>query len=166
MSQVLVVTVAIVFCLAGHGRKMHADKAEKKSSISDQAKAELTAVLKKNEELHGASFTYDGKKVAGVSAALADLVDKVSDQKIKKMLTFSQGKLRAIKADGDREENNKNYHLFSSALIHVITKYDVNSEYSPYNCPMVKKNWIQNTTKMAKVHNPYAPEMPHCGARK
>ena len=61
--------------------------------------------------------------------------------------------------------NNENYHIVSSALIFVINKYDLGSEYNAYSCPMVKKKWIQNSKKMTKVHNPYAAGMPHCGSQ-
>ena len=62
-------------------------------------------------------------------------------------------------------KNNQNYHLTSMALIHIVNTYDVGNEYNAYSCPMVKKKWLQNSKKMAKVHNPYAPNMPHCGGQ-
>lgn len=51
------------------------------------------------------------------------------------------------------------------ALIHIVNKYDLGSKYNAYSCPMVKKKWLQNSDKMAKVHNPYAAGMPHCGSQ-
>ena len=81
------------------------------------------------------------------------------------LLTFSKTKLDQIKASNDREDNNQNYHLVSMALIHVVKEYDVGSKYNAYSCPMVKKKWLQNSKKISKVHNPYAPEMPHCGSQ-
>ena len=47
----------------------------------------------------------------------------------------------------------------------VVNTYDVGKKYNAYSCPMVKKKWVQNSKKMAKVHNPYAPNMPHCGSK-
>jgi hypothetical protein len=41
----------------------------------------------------------------------------------------------------------------------------VGEGYNEYTCPMVKKKWVQNSKKRARVHNPYAPEMPHCGGQ-
>ena len=56
--------------------------------------------------------------------------------------------------------------MVSSALAHVLSKYDLGSDYNVYYCPMVRKKWIQNSTKHAGVKNPYAPEMPNCGRKE
>jgi hypothetical protein len=96
---------------------------------------------------------------------LKKAIDAIEDKEVAKLLNFSKGKLKEIKASNDREVNNKNYHLVSMALIHIVNKYDVGSKYNAYSCPMVKKKWVQNSSKMAKVHNPYAPNMPHCGSK-
>ena len=87
-------------------------------------------------------------------------------QKSKKLLKFSQGKLKEIKSDSSKKDNNQRYHLVSMALIHVLNKYDIGNDYAAYTCPMVQKKWIQNSKKIAKVHNPYSDKMPHCGAKE
>jgi hypothetical protein len=70
-----------------------------------------------------------------------------------------------MNAKTSREENNQNYHLVSMALIYIVNTYDVGPKYNAYSCPMVKKKWLQNSKKLAKIHNPYAPHMPHCGSQ-
>jgi hypothetical protein len=146
-------------------KKMMKDDGKKKS-LSATEKKKLEAVYAANEELHKAFFKYDAKTVETKAQALAEAVAKIEDKELSKLLSFSQKKLKDITASKSREDNNKSYHTVSMALIHVLKKFDVGSTYAAYSCPMVKKKWVQNTKKMAKVHNPYAPEMPHCGAKE
>ena len=136
-----------------------------REALNDKTKRELLAVLEKNEALHQAFFSYKGPQVEEVSEGLLKAIRGISQEDIAKLLQFSSQKLSEIKASKTREENNQNYHLVSMALIHFINKYDLGPDYNAYSCPMVKKKWIQNTKKVAKVHNPYDPSMPHCGTQ-
>lgn len=133
--------------------------------LDEKTKLEIVQVLEKNEALHASFFKYDGADVEKASTDLKMAIDKISHEKLKKLLTFSQTKLGEIKASNTRDVNNQNYHLVSMALIHIINKYDVGEKYNAYSCPMVKKKWVQNSTKQDKVHNPYAANMPHCGSK-
>ena len=136
-----------------------------RKSLSEAAKKSVVSALEANEALHSSFFKYDAKAVESNAMKLKKAIDAIEDKEVAKLLNFSKSKLSEIKASNDRETNNKNYHLVSMALIHIINKYDVGSKYNAYSCPMVKKKWVQNSSKMAKVHNPYAPEMPHCGSQ-
>ena len=149
-----------------HGKMDHSkmSKASRKS-LSVATKKSAVSALEANEALHGAFFKYDAKVVEANALNLKKAIDAIEDKEIAKLLNFSQTKLAEIKASNDRETNNKNYHLVSMALIHIINKYDIGAKYNAYSCSMVKKKWIQNSEKMAKVHNPYAPNMPHCGSQ-
>ena len=136
-----------------------------RKALSEDAKKSVLTALDANDALHGAFFKYDAKSVETNAQKLIKAIDAIKDEVISKLLKFSKTKLSEIKASSDREANNKNYHLVSMALIHIVNKYDVGAKYNAYSCPMVKKKWIQNSEKMAKVHNPYAPNMPHCGSQ-
>ncbi len=152
----------------GHDHsKMKLSKMKKgdRKSLSEAAKKSVVSALEANEALHSSFFTYDAKAVESNAMKLKKAIDEIEDKEVAKLLNFSKTKLSEIKASNDRETNNKNYHLVSMALIHIVNKYDVGSKYNAYSCPMVKKKWVQNSSKMAKVHNPYAPEMPHCGSQ-
>jgi hypothetical protein len=92
-------------------------------------------------------------------------MNAIENGETKKLLKFSIEKLGELKSDTERETNNQNYHLVSMALIHLVNTYDLGDAYNAYSCPMVKKKWVQNSKKMARVHNPYAPGMPHCGTQ-
>lgn len=147
--------------------KMDHSKMKKgdRKSLSEAAKKSVVSALEANEALHSSFFKYDAKAVESNAMKLKKAIDAIEDKEVAKLLNFSKNKLSEIKASNDRETNNKNYHLVSMALIHIVNKYDVGSKYNAYSCPMVKKKWVQNSSKMAKVHNPYAPEMPHCGSQ-
>ena len=150
--------------MGDHGKmKKMANKT--RESLNEQTQKQIIAILEANEKLHGAFFEYDGKKVEAEANNVNSAISKLTDEKIGKLLKFSQTKLGEIKASSDRDKNNQNYHLVSMALIHIVNKYDVGPKYNAYSCPMVKKKWVQNSNKMDKVHNPYAPEMPHCGSK-
>ena len=90
-------------------------------------------------------------------------IDKITNKDIKKYLKKSKKQLLKIKEATDRKENNVLYNESSLGFIYILNKYDIGRTYNSYSCPMVKKKWVQNSKKEAKVHNPYAPEMPHCG---
>ena len=147
--------------------KMDHSKMKKgdRKSLSEAAKKSVLSALEANEALHSSFFKYDAKAVESNAMKLKKAIDAIEDKEVAKLLKFSKSKLSEIKASNDRDTNNKNYHLVSMALIHIVNKYDVGSKYNAYSCPMVKKKWVQNSSKMAKVHNPYAPEMPHCGSQ-
>lgn len=174
----VVMTLVLVACsvdlLAMESNKGHihmnhdhskASKEKNRKLLNESSKKSVLRVLEINEKLHNAFFSYDGQKVEIEALKLSKAISKIQDKEIAKLLQFSQTKLSQIKASNDRESNNKNYNLISMALIHIINKYDIGSDYNAYSCPMVKKKWVQNSHKMAKVHNPYAPEMPHCGSQ-
>lgn len=134
-----------------------------KVEVDSNTKDELLNVFSANEKLHAAFFQYDAKEVEKQANNLKDSMEKVKNPEVAKLLKFSKQKLNEIKASKKRKENNQNYHLVSMALIHLLNKYNLGDTYGAYSCPMVKKKWIQNVKKMEEVHNPYAPEMPHCG---
>lgn len=149
-----------------HGQMDHKKMSkEVRRSIDDATKASVVNALEANEILHQSFFEYDGKKVEENALKLQKAIDGIKDKEISKLLSYSKNKLSEIKATIDREVNNKNYNLVSMALIHVVSKYDVGNDYNAYSCPMVKMKWIQNTSKVSEVHNPYAPNMPNCGSQ-
>ena len=148
-----------------HGEKVLIDSSKRKKLVKKE-KEEIVAVFKANEELHMAFFDFNALKIESKAQVVKKLMEKVSHKQLKKMLTFSVKKLGEMKATAPRDELNQNYNLVSMALIHLLKKYDIEGSYNAYYCPMKKKSWIQNSTKIAKVHNPYAGDMPYCGSQK
>jgi hypothetical protein len=148
-----------------HSQKIMKKKKGIRKSLTKATKKSVVLALKANEALHSSFFSYEAKAVESNAKKLRKAIDAIKDKEIAKLLNFSKNKLSEIKASSDREINNKNYHLVSMALIYIVNKYDLGSKYNAYSCPMVKKKWVQNSSKIAKVHNPYAPNMPHCGTQ-
>lgn len=136
-----------------------------KEAVDEKTKAEILKVLEANEALHASFFKYNADEVVSNAKKTNAAISNVSNKEIKKLLVNASKKLSAIKVDSKREDNNKDYHQASMAFIYLINKYELGDKYAGYRCPMVKKKWVQNTKKMGRVHNPYAPEMPHCGGR-
>jgi hypothetical protein len=126
-------------------------------------KKEVLKVLDKNETLHAAFFKYDGVSVEKNAKLVISEINNITHKEFIKLLAFSKARLQSITAKRDREENNKSYHMFSMALIYIMNTYDLGEKYHGYRCPTVRKQWVQNVKKQTKVHNPYAPSMPHCG---
>lgn len=140
-------------------------KVKTKKQLDDVTKTNLNEVLEANEKLHAAFYEYNSKLIEENAKILQSKIDQIQNKEIAKLLDFSKKTLDDINSKNDKETNNQKYHLVSMALIHIVKNYSVSSEYDAYSCPMVKKKWVQNSKKLVKVHNPYAPEMPHCGTR-
>jgi len=153
---------------AGENRD-HDHGAMQKEQASRQAlsaieKEELLNVLKANEGLHISFFNRSFDDAEKAAKKVIKAIDKMSGSKIKNKLLFAKEKLSQINSSRSRAENNRDYHLISMALIHLIGKYDVGSVYNGYYCPMEKKKWVQNSKKSMKVKNPFASDsMPACG---
>lgn len=138
----------------------------KRKQLPEDQKATVEKLFKYNESLHKSFFDYKPSEMEAGSKKLSLAIEKMSEGEVKKLLLFSSKKLKEISALKSREENNKAYHIFSTALVHVLKTYDIPGPYNAYYCPMVKKNWIQNSNVLAKTQNPYAPEMKMCGDKK
>ena len=112
-----------------------------------------------------AFYKYDAKKVSRFSKGLKSALEMVKGKKIIKVLGRAPKQLGKISEEKSQDQNNKLYSLVSKSLISLLAKYDLGKDYNAYSCPMVKMAWVQNSTKINKVHNPYASYMPHCGTK-
>lgn len=164
-SIIIVLSIVLLGALGQNGLSASNKNSEGRKALTEATQKTLGLVLSANEKLHAAFFSYDAKLIEENALKLKSAIDGIKNEEISKLLHFSKNKLLEIKASSEREANNQNYHLVSMALIYIVNKYDVGSGYNAYSCPMVKKKWLQNSKVMAKVHNPYAPSMPHCGTQ-
>ena len=139
--------------------------ATERVKLPEQTKLEIINVLKVNENLHASFFKYNAKEVEKKAKELVTAIDKINNPQVKQLLNYSKAQAGKINSTMDRKQNDRIYNIVSMSLTHLIIKYDLGKDYNVYSCPMVKMKWIQNSKKMAKVHNPYAPNMPHCGER-
>ncbi|MCF8060019.1 MAG: hypothetical protein K9K67_12030 [Bacteriovoracaceae bacterium] len=161
MKSFLLIMLSLSFFV----QSSFAEESKTRKKISETTKNQVIAVLKANESLHASFFDYKGDTVEKAAKDLKSKMSAVEDKEISKLLKFSITKLDDLKKDSEREQNNQDYHLVSMALIHLVNTYDIGEGYNAYSCPMVKKKWVQNSKLKARVHNPYAPEMPHCGTQ-
>ncbi len=142
-------------------------------NFSLQARSELKGeelkailnILKINESLHDHFFDYKASLVEEDAKRLNLAISQLKNQKLKEIFKMAPTELTKIKADRDREENNISYHKASLEFVKLLEEYNPGVKYNSYSCPMVKKKWVQNSESKLRVHNPYAPEMPHCGQR-
>ena len=170
LAAIMGVLVALT---SGNSFSMHHEKSEGKKSkrefarskLESKAKAQLIQIYEENEKLHSAFFNYNAGLVEKYSSSLRDLLLKIENKKIKKVFKRSLKQLEKIKSSNEKEKNYHLYSLVSKKLVEVLMEYDLGGTYNAYSCPMVRKVWVQNSTKMDKVHNPYASYMPHCGEK-
>lgn len=134
-----------------------------KKELSQENRNELKLLFEVNERLHSAFFEYAPEKVESIAKEMIVSIESLNEPEISKRLHYSKETLAKIKASADREENNQNYHLVSMALIHLLNNFEIDDKYRGFTCPMIKMQWVQNTAELERVHNPFAPQMPHCG---
>lgn len=136
-----------------------------RAPLSKKEQSEALALFKIYESLHGAFFDYSATDVEKYSQELKVGIEKLSAGKVKETLKTLPGFLSKIKASNPRNANDEIFDGVSSALINVLSKFDLGSDYNGHSCPMVKKVWVQNTSKSGEIANPYAPNMKRCGTR-
>ena len=85
--------------------KMDHSKMKKgdRKSLSEAAKKSIVFALEANEALHSSFFKYDAKAVESNAMKLKKAIDAIEDKEVAKLLNFSKGKLKEIKASSDRE---------------------------------------------------------------
>ena len=158
-----VITLSLVL-LSLFGMKTFANE---NKTLAEESKEQVLNSLKVYEKLHDAYYAYDNSKVVAQSQKLIKSLKAITNKDIQSKLnsqnvyTF----LKAIKVTDNRTVNDSLLDNISKKINKVIlSRYDL-SDYNLYYCPMVKKHWLQNSKKMAKVHNPYAPDMKSCGSQ-
>lgn len=164
-----------VFASGEHDHSKHEMSAShdkmmgKKKMVSGDINKQSAVALEIYERLHEAFYNYNNQEVVSLSKQLSEKLSSISDKTIQQKLKNKKTRkyLDSIKLSENRSTNNSLFNLASKSIYEVLVSGNgLAKKYSQYYCPMVKKTWIQNSVKMTKVHNPYAPEMPHCGALK
>ena len=175
ISKIKTITITLgvllstqIFASGSHNKMDHSKMKMKQGSrkmLMGAQKKEVLAVLQANEKLQESFFKYDGASAQKAAMNVKMAMSKVSKPEIAKLLKYAQTKLGELKSSNSRDQNNKIYHMVSSAMILVVKRYDVGGKYNAYSCPMAKKKWIQNSAKNDGVKNPYLAMMPGCGSK-
>lgn len=144
--------------------------AKEKTKLPDTVKSSVLVLLEKNDVLHDKFFTYNANDVASEVKNVLNLIAK--DQKVFSSSQALDLEIQKVKnlllklaPSQTEDENKKNFSLANALLVNVINSYDLGEKYKAYYCPMVRKKWIQDVSKKAKVQNPYDASMPECGGR-
>lgn len=138
---------------------------EKRKPLDSSTKEKVLELLKSNESLMMSFYKYDAKKISQAAKDFKGKLSAIKDKTIKVEVELAEIYLAKIASKNKKEVNYEAYHGISKALSRLVEGYELGSTYNVYYCPMVKKKWVQNSVKRRKVHNPYAPEMPHCGGQ-
>jgi ribonucleotide reductase beta subunit family protein with ferritin-like domain len=133
--------------------------------LGSELKTQLMKVFEQNEKLHAAMFKYNKEKLVQETTLFKKLLREIKASDLSKQLTPALSSADELISSQDKAKDNESYHRLSLVLVKIIESYNLGSTYNIFYCPMVKKRWVQNSQKMKKVHNPYAPEMPHCGGQ-
>lgn len=136
-----------------------------RTQIKADVKAQVQAVLSAGDKLHESFFEYDGAAVEKAAKVVSEKIDAIKSEEISKLLKVTKEKLASITKSSSEEGNKENYYIVSLGLGNIINKYDVGGKWNIYSCPMVKKKWIQDSSKVSVVQNPYAAGMPNCGSK-
>ena len=158
-----IASVSTASYVDAYGREKEAPAPRK--FLPQALKSQILKAMEINESLHGAFFKYDAKSVEKYARQLGVSLGKIKDVTISKKIKSVGQNLAEIKATASRQSNNENYYAVSKVLVSLVKSYSLGGRYDVYSCPMVKKEWVQNSEKKVRVHNPYAPEMPYCGTR-
>jgi hypothetical protein len=149
--------------------EMKMEKKKNLMSVSAEVKSQVLAAFASYDKLHSAFFKYDAKKIEAESKILLGLLNNISDRKLVSLLDKANvfAFLSAIKASNKKAVNNSLLDNTSKKLNELIlSKFNIGNDYQAYYCPMVKKDWIQNTKESKDVRNPYSADMPSCGGLK
>ncbi len=136
-----------------------------RTELKPEVQAQVQEVLKAADKLHASFFEYDAKKVESEAKTVIAKIDQLKDPELTKLLKVTKEKLALLGPAQNEEANKENFYIVSLGLGNIINKYDVGGKWNVYSCPMVKKKWIQDSSKVDDVQNPYAASMPNCGTK-
>ncbi len=136
-----------------------------RSELKPEVQQKVQSILSANDKLHASFFEYDATAVEKAAKEVAQKIEELKDPELSKLLKVTKEKLELIGQSKSEETNKENFYIVSLGLGNIINKYNVGGKWNVYSCPMVKKKWIQDSSKVDDVQNPYASSMPNCGSK-
>lgn len=137
----------------------------KRKSLNENDKKLVLEVLEKNDELFNAFLKKDSKQVEKTALDLNLIISK-SSSAVLSSVKKQASKLSGIKSKNSNESNLTLYEQFLNPLIEIVKSNEVGNKFNVFNCPMVKKSWIQNIDVNKDVKNVYAMDMLECGTQE
>jgi hypothetical protein len=147
-----------------HHGSAHSSEVKRKS-LNENDKKLVLEVLEKNDVLFNAFLKKDAKQVEK-SALDLNLIMSKSTSTVLSSVKKHASKLSGIKSTNSNESNLSLYEQFLNPLIEIVKINEVGNKFNVFNCPMVKKSWIQNIEVNKDVKNVYAMDMLECGAQE
>lgn len=133
--------------------------------MKPEVQKQVQSILKAGDKLHESFFEYDASAVEKAAKDVAQKISELKDPELAKLLKVTKEKLEEIGKEKSESVNKENFYIVSLGLGNVVNKYEVGGKWNIYSCPMVKKKWIQDSSKVSDVQNPYASGMPNCGSK-
>lgn len=137
-----------------------------RKELEESSKASILKIFSLNEILHESLFNYNEANILENAKKMKEALSEIKNPTILAILSNSKNAMESMIKARSKREINEAYQFLSKDLVSLLTVYDLGESYNAYYCPMVKKDWVQNTKKNRALKNPYAPEMPHCGTQK
>ena len=162
---VALLTISPLYAQTTHHHGHEEKSSAKRKELSENEKKVVMEALQKNDDLFNAFLKKDAKAIAKAAASLIDLISK-SDVKALAEAKKKVDALSKINASNPQDKNLASYEAFNNSLLDVVKTYDVGTKFNIFNCPMVKKSWIQNVDTNKDIRNVYAMEMLECGSQE
>ncbi|MBE7412372.1 MAG: hypothetical protein L6Q54_12525 [Leptospiraceae bacterium] len=122
----------------------------------------LKSILEMNQSIHTVLFSDDKAlpSVNGLLKTIGNSKNEVQNSEVKKSLEAMETSLKKIGDSPKREDYFKEFSAFSEELAVTMKKFQIDSSYNRFFCPMVSKTWVSKGTQ---IKNPYASDMRDCG---
>ncbi len=130
---------------------------------SPQIQKYLTTLLKANDAIHTAFIKNDEPGFKTALAGLDKVLGEARVDELKQFVTESKSASAKLVSAANFDEKRKLYGDVVKPIVAMLQKYGPIESYRVFTCPMVKKDWIQDTKIASKVQNPYEPKMVDCG---
>ncbi|MDV6234218.1 DUF3347 domain-containing protein [Leptospira ellisii] len=127
--------------------------------ISEPEKDALQRILVENQSIH-AFLIKEEDKIPNLDRLRSEIVSLTSLNGGLKTQAETMGNSLPSKENKDVEKFFQAYSSFSETLADSVKLAGGNGVFNKFYCPMVKKTWVSQGTK---IENPYAPEMRDCG---
>lgn len=165
--KMLTISFLLLISTTSIGQSHKHDHTENKatSALENSDLKILKIILKKNDELFNALLKNNQEQVAGAANILVTILKKANAIELRSIKQGSSN-LSLINKTNTKEQNLKAYEGFIPSLVELVKKYQPDSNFQIYYCPMVKKNWIQDQRTNSTVKNVFAQDMLECGSKE
>ncbi|OFZ14920.1 MAG: hypothetical protein A2X86_06205 [Bdellovibrionales bacterium GWA2_49_15] len=132
-------------------------------ATSPETQKYLVNLLKANDSVHSAFVKNDEQGVKPVWANFEKVLSGSAPNELKEFVSESKVATVKLVSASAFDEKRKLYGDVIKPIVAMLQKFGPIDSYKVFTCPMVKKDWIQDTKLNSEVQNPYDPKMVKCG---